>query len=79
VLHEKAVGFHIPIGLNDNNLDEGIASRPISETDVPTGQLYLGHKKGRMLPVASSRFASQLCTALEQLSDASRNRSDSTE
>lgn len=64
ILNEEAVGFQIPIGLNNienNNIDY----RPIAERDTPIGQLYLGQKKGRTLPVASSRFAAQLSSVLE--------------
>lgn len=64
VLHENCVGFQIPIGLT-GSLSDQLDHQPLSQRDVPVGQLYLGQKKGRMLPVASSRFASQLSTVLE--------------
>ncbi|MFK7853587.1 MAG: LysR family transcriptional regulator [Granulosicoccus sp.] len=64
VLHENCVGFQIPIGLTGSLCDQ-MDHQPLSQRDVPVGQLYLGQKKGRMLPVASSRFASQLSTVLE--------------
>lgn len=64
VLHDNSVGFQIPIGLNGCQ-SELIGHRPIAARDVPVGQLFLGQKKGRMLPVASSRFAAQLYSAME--------------
>lgn len=64
ILHNDSVGFQIPIGLIGSDGDR-IQHRPIAARDVPAGQLYLGQKKGRMLPVASSRFAAQLFSTLE--------------
>lgn len=65
VIHEDSVGFQIPIGL-DTERQKSIAVRPLSEKDVPVGQLLLGQMKGRILPVVSSRFADQLVIALKQ-------------
>ena len=62
---ENAVGFQIPIGLSTEKQDT-IAHRPLSERDIPVGRLLLGQKKGRTLPVASSKFGQQLVAALEQ-------------
>ncbi|WP_223423528.1 LysR family transcriptional regulator [Tateyamaria pelophila] len=62
---EDAVGFQIPIGLSAEKQDT-IAHRPLAERDVPVGRLLLGQKKGRTLPVASSKFGQQLVAALEQ-------------
>lgn len=64
VNHENAVGFQIPVGLNVAE-HSGIAHRPLSEKDVPSGRLLLGQKKGRALPVASAKFSQQLIAALE--------------
>lgn len=63
VVHEDAVGFQIPIGL-DSDKDTGIAHRPLSERDVPAGRLLLGQMKGRTLPVASAKFAQQLAAEM---------------
>lgn len=64
VKHENAVGFQIPVGLNSAE-QSGVEHRPISEKDVPCGQLLLGQKKGRALPVASAKFSQQLIAALD--------------
>lgn len=64
VLHERAVGFQIPIGLTGPG-DGAILFRPISERDIPPGNLILGQKRGRTLPVASARFSMQLAAALK--------------
>ncbi|WP_102223736.1 LysR family transcriptional regulator [Acidimangrovimonas sediminis] len=61
VLHEGAVGFHIPVGLEAS---PGLTLRRIPERDLPAGNLFLGQMKGRSLPVASSRFAEQVVGAL---------------
>ena len=66
ILHNDSVGFLIPIGLSTHRSKE-TEHRPIATRDVPVGQLYLGQKKGRMLPVASARFATQLYSAMETL------------
>lgn len=65
VVHENAVGFQIPIGL-DTTRQSGIAHIPMSDRDVDAGQLFLGQMKGRALPVASARFAMQLMAALAE-------------
>lgn len=64
VLHEKLIGFQIPIGLRDP-ADGSLVFRPISERDMPSGSLILGQMRGRALPVASGRFAMQLAGALK--------------
>lgn len=64
VVNENAVGFQIPIGLDVRSQTQ-IQCRSLPERDVPAGQLYLGQMKGRSLPVASSRFATQVALAME--------------
>ncbi|WP_281016449.1 MULTISPECIES: LysR family transcriptional regulator [unclassified Minwuia] len=64
VLHEKAVAFQIPIGL-DAGPQHGLAIRPLSTRDVPVGHLLLGQVRGRTLPIASALFARQLAQDLE--------------
>ena len=63
VSHENAVGFQIPVGLNPHERS-GIAHRPLSDKDLPAGQLILGQRKGRVLPVASGKFSQQIIEAL---------------
>lgn len=69
VTHENAVGFQIPIGL-DSDQQNDIVHRPISKRDLDAGQLLLGQMKGRVLSVASARFAMQLMSALAELAAA---------
>lgn len=64
VIEEDAIGFQIPIGLRAQGQSE-LAHRPISERDVPRGRLLLGQMRGRVLPVASAKFARQLEARLE--------------
>ncbi|WP_090267872.1 LysR family transcriptional regulator [Thalassovita taeanensis] len=68
VTHENAVGFQIPIGL-DEHQQNAITHRPLLERDVPTGKLLLGQMKGRVLPVASARFSNQLMAVLAEQVD----------
>jgi DNA-binding transcriptional LysR family regulator len=56
VLEEDAIGFQIPIGL-DPVRSPRLAIREVAQRDVPAGRLFLGHMRGRALPVASARFA----------------------
>ena len=66
VLHEGVIGFQIPIGLKRPD-DGSLLFRPISERDLPTGNLILGQMRGRTLPVSSARFAMQLAAALRDI------------
>lgn len=66
VLHERAVGFQIPIGLRDPG-DGSLVFRPIAGRDVPAGNLILGQRRNRTLPVASARFARRVAAALKDL------------
>jgi len=69
VLHEMVIGFQIPIGLHGFG-DPQLVFRPVSERDLPPGNLILGQMRGRTLPVASARFAMQLAGALKSYSSA---------
>ncbi|MEJ8472498.1 LysR family transcriptional regulator [Roseibium algae] len=65
ILEEKALTFQIPIGAPDEIADdERLVSRKLDERDVYSGLLYFGQKRGRILPVASARFADQLSLSL---------------
>lgn len=59
----QGIGFQIPVGLNAVARPD-MAFVPISGRDVAGGQLYVGHLKGRTLPVAALKFATQVVTAL---------------
>lgn len=67
VMQERAVGFQIPIGLSSER-DTGMVFRPISDRDMPPGNLLLGQMRGRVLSVATSRFADQVSAALANMS-----------
>lgn len=57
------IGFQVPVGLNALARPD-MSFIPIAERDVAGGELYLGHLKGRSLPVATLKFANQVMTAL---------------
>jgi hypothetical protein len=48
VMHENIIGFQIPIGPKDPS-DRSMVFRPISERDLPPGNLILGQMRGRAL------------------------------
>ena len=58
-MHEHAVGFQIPIGLSAEQ-DGGKVFWPISDRNMPPGNLLLGQMRGRVLSVATSRAAIQI-------------------
>jgi DNA-binding transcriptional LysR family regulator len=64
VMHENAISFQFPIGLNLATAGDLVA-RELSTRDVPPGNLLLGQMRGRTLPVASARFVQQLAQALQ--------------
>ena len=64
ILAESVVTFQIPIGLPDPDGQGGTCRIPVDPRDVPTGVLYMGQLKGRVLPVAAARFAAQISSAL---------------
>ncbi|MEM6382280.1 MAG: LysR family transcriptional regulator [Pseudomonadota bacterium] len=63
VLREQTVGFQIPVGLQGAE-HTGLAFKPISTRDMKPGGLLLGQLRGRVLSVASLRFANQVQQAL---------------
>lgn len=61
----QSIGFQIPVGLNHLARPDLVSIR-LAEQDVAVGELYLGHLKGRALPVAALKFAQQVAIALEE-------------
>ncbi len=59
----QGIGFQIPVGLNSLARPD-MSFVPIVERDVSGGELFLGHLRGRTLPVAALKFATQVVTAL---------------
>lgn len=66
VLYEQVVGFQIPIGLLPSH-EPRLLVRRIAARDLMPGLLLLGQLRGRVLPVASAKFALKLVAALEAL------------
>ncbi|MEM9331281.1 MAG: LysR family transcriptional regulator [Pseudomonadota bacterium] len=60
------LSFEIPINLNRENEPEGLVARPINPLDVPEGFIFVGHLRGRTLPVAAARFLEQVTTEMAQ-------------
>ncbi len=66
VLYEQAVGFQIPIGLVPSD-EPRLRVRRLAARDLIPGLLLLGQMRGRVLPVASAKFALKLAAALEDI------------
>jgi DNA-binding transcriptional LysR family regulator len=60
----QSIGFQIPVGLNRLARPD-MAFVRMSERDVAGGDLYLGHQRGRALPVAALKFARQCAIAMD--------------
>lgn len=68
VTHGQSIGFQIPVGL-DQQAQPDLACIELAKKDVAGGELFLGHLKGRALPVAALKFANQLALALDDAID----------
>lgn len=64
--HQNLMTFQIPLGMWPQDGLSHFQQCSIDSRDVGEGRLYLGHLKGRNLPVASARFLEQLAAALDQ-------------
>lgn len=62
--YQQAIGFQIPVGLKGSARPD-LAMIPLSRKDSIGGELFVGHQRGRALPVAALKFARQVVTALE--------------
>jgi DNA-binding transcriptional LysR family regulator len=71
---DATISFQIPIGIASQPMGGDDVSRPIDHRDVPPGILYLGQLRGRSLPVAVSRFAAQISSALARMFDEAQPR-----
>ncbi len=66
LLHQDLLTFQIPLGMGPEGEHSQFQQSAIDGRDIGEGRLYLGHLKGRNLPVASARFLEQLAGALDQ-------------
>ncbi|MEQ8442567.1 MAG: LysR family transcriptional regulator [Alphaproteobacteria bacterium] len=64
-VYGDTIGFQIPVGLDPHSRPDMVFI-PISERDVLGGELFLGHLRGRTLPVAALKFAGQVAAKLER-------------
>lgn len=60
------VSFDIPINLGDDPADNNLVAIPLNTLDVPVGHIFVGHLRGRTLPVASARFLEQVTTRMSE-------------
>ena len=61
---EEMLSFDIPINISSNLESSGLRALPVDTLDIPEGFMFVGHLKGRALPVAAARFLEQLTTNL---------------
>lgn len=67
VQHEDLITFDLPLGISVEKLKtDRLVARRIDIRDAPEGRLYLGQLRGRMLPVATAKFADQLLQVLAE-------------
>lgn len=57
------LSFDIPINVKEDQTKIAI---PLNTLDVPAGFVFVGHLKGRTLPVAAARFLEQLTTKMAE-------------
>lgn len=60
----EQLSFDIQINIPDNLEERGMLAIPINTLDVPEGFIFIGHLKGRTIPVASARFLEQVTTQM---------------
>jgi DNA-binding transcriptional LysR family regulator len=60
----EQLSFDIPINIPENLDERGMLAVPINPLDVPEGFVFVGHLKGRTIPVASARFLEQVTTQM---------------
>lgn len=66
LMHHNMVTFQIPVGIGVIDNDAKVKCCSVDHRDVAEGHLFLGHLKGRNLPVASARFMEHLAGRLDQ-------------
>ena len=58
------ISFDIPINYGRHEDPQGLVGVPLNSIDVPEGNIFVGHLKGRTLPVAAARFLEQATTQM---------------
>ena len=71
---DDTISFQIPIGIAPGKEAINDVSRAIDHRDVTPGVLYLGQLRGRALPIAVSRFAAQISSALVRMFEEAQPR-----
>ncbi len=69
VAQEPAITFQIALGTPPVESTSGIVSRPILEPGLAAADVVLGQLRGRILPIAASKFAEQLANRLDSLNE----------
>ncbi len=61
---DEQLSFDILLNLPDDPAKTGRKAVPLNALDIPDGFAFVGHLKGRTLPVAAARFMEKLTTQL---------------
>lgn len=67
LLQHDTVTFQIPIGITESDGANQLHQCSVDVRDVAEGRLFLGHLRGRNLPVASARFLEQVAARLDEI------------
>ncbi len=62
--HSGQIAFDVPVNLPDDLAAHGLTAVPVDPRDAGEGFLFVGHLRGRTLPVASARFLEQITASL---------------
>ncbi len=60
------ISFDIPINLGLQTEPQNLIGVPLNPIDVPEGNIFVGHLKGRTLPVSAARFLEQATTEMAE-------------
>ena len=63
------VSFQIPVGIPEAAARPDLASPPVDPRDIPPSLLFMGQRRGRVLPVAAARFADRLAATFASAFD----------
>jgi DNA-binding transcriptional LysR family regulator len=64
---DDSIAFHIEIGAEPSERRMRFVTRPVDTRDLAKGSLFLGHLRGRALPVAAARFGEHLAAQLDAM------------
>ena len=64
-LGEEKITFDLSVNLPSRTSGKRLVAIPVETGDVSGGFLFVGHLRGRALPVAAARFLEQVSAAFD--------------